>query len=246
MSRLGELYARTYSTLCGHHPRLFPWHFQWHCMRELERDLRTALAPLGGEVLDLGCGQTPYRTYFGLKVASYVGADVVPGPTVQVVIRDGEPLPFADSSFDTILCTQVLEHVGEFGNLLAEVKRVLRPEGTLLISVPFLFHQHGEPYDFRRFTPRGLVNILENGFEVQVLKTQGGVGSHLAITLLAWVEVQSNCALLTRLVKGFLLPAWMAFCLLVNLSGLVLDTLDSTGCFVHNTLAIAHRKSQSY
>lgn len=77
-SRLGRLYRQTYEVICGKHPRLFPWHFQWLATFYLSRTLNTCLPHLAGRVLDVGCGEKPYRELFS-QATEYVGIDVTEG-----------------------------------------------------------------------------------------------------------------------------------------------------------------------
>jgi len=72
------------------------------------------------------------------------------------VFADGAALPFADASFDTVLLLEVLEHVADARAVLAEIARVLKTGGVLLLSVPFLYPLHDAPHDYRRFTAPGL------------------------------------------------------------------------------------------
>jgi len=72
------------------------------------------------------------------------------------VFGDACELPFVDASIDTVLLLEVLEHVADARPVLAEIARVLKPDGLLLISVPFLYPLHDAPHDYRRFTEIGL------------------------------------------------------------------------------------------
>ena len=120
--------------------------------------------------LDLGCGLKPYLSSF--SHAQYTGIDVhVSGADLGMkapdLYFDGIRIPFPDEHFDGILCTQVLEHAVDSESLLNECNRVLKPAGSLIISVPFTYREHEQPFDFRRFTSFGLVKSLKsNGFVV--------------------------------------------------------------------------------
>jgi len=120
--------------------------------------------------LDVGCGLKPYASSF--DHAHYTGIDIeVSGRSSDLKVPDlyfnGANIPYEDAKFDGILCTQVLEHVEDIDLLLAECNRVLKIGGAFVVSVPFTYREHEEPYDFRRFTSFGLVLILKrNGFHV--------------------------------------------------------------------------------
>ena len=127
-SALGYIYRRIYDGICGHHPNLRPWHFQWLGAFYLYRQLRRILPEMGGKVLDVGCGGKPYRSWFG-QVSDYIGLDVSPGPAVDVLAAPDEPWPLPDEHFDLVLSTQVLQHVANLHLFLAEMERVLKRGG---------------------------------------------------------------------------------------------------------------------
>jgi len=141
--------------------------------------------------LDLGCGLQPYLSSF--QDSKYVGIDVeISGRTNDLKkpdkFYDGKNIPFNDSEFDGILCTQVFEHVEDIDFLLGECNRVLKNNGHFIISVPFLYKEHEQPYDFRRFTSFGLVNFIsKNGFEVitqnKILSSLECIGTILCVYL---------------------------------------------------------------
>jgi len=137
--------------------------------RGLLRELQGFFPELTGEVLDVGCGRKPYRRF--VPATRYVGADVDTPATRDYgevdVYYDGRTLPLADGSFDGVLCSQVFEHVFAPREFLAEIARVLRPGGTLVLTTPFAWDEHEQPYDFARYSSFGLKAVLEQaGFEV--------------------------------------------------------------------------------
>lgn len=233
-------HGRVYAALCGRPPALRPWHFQWLSTRSLNRELRRLLPGLGGQVLDLGCGLQPYRSLLS-QAQGYTGADVEQRPGVDVQLVPGQPLPFADASFDAILCTQVLEHVADLDPVLAEMRRVLRPGGVLVVSVPFIYQVHGAPHDYRRLTEYGLAAALQ-GYSLETLSRHGGAGSALGILLLNFVECRMGLGSLLWSMKALCLPLWILFSLVVNMAALALDRLDTTMMFYHNLLVVARRE----
>lgn len=154
--------------------------------------LLRALQPLvrdhcRGLVLDAGAGRGAYRDMLLRYADEYVGIDVGASSATGVV-GDAQRLPFADDSFDTVFCSQVLEHVPEPWLALAEFRRVLKPGGALILSVPHLSWLHNEPFDFYRYTRHG-VNFLLNraGFAAATIDPAGGLLSllgHIPSTLL--------------------------------------------------------------
>lgn len=85
------------------------------------------------------------------------------------VFYDGYTLPFESESFDTVLTTQVLEHVQHFDEVFKELVRVLKKDGIFIITVPFIGEEHEKPYDFRRFTSFGIKNIFEK-YDIELLE----------------------------------------------------------------------------
>lgn len=109
--------------------------------------------PGGIRVLDLGGTKRAKRGTFDVEAyplcVTYANIGLEKQPDVQA---DAAVLPFAAASFDAVICAELLEHVADPAPVLAQAWRVLRPGGTLLISVPFLYRIHGHPYDYGRYT----------------------------------------------------------------------------------------------
>jgi len=149
-----------------------------------------------GRLLDLGCGNQPYLPWYEPLVKEVVAVDAAPLPGVVVNDLTG-PLPFEDDSFDTILCTQVLEHVPDAEFAMAEIARVLRPGGHALITVPFLYPAHELPYDFWRYTFLGLESLVSrHGLVARELSAQGG--PVLLVTHFAVLAVSGGLRALAR------------------------------------------------
>jgi SAM-dependent methyltransferase len=150
-----------------------------------------ALPQANGVMLDYGCGGQPYRSLFETRISEYIGADVEAafGIELDLEITPGTPLALDCQSVDTILSTQTLEHVYDFRSYLAECRRLLRPGGQLVLTVPMQWRMHETPFDYWRFTKYGVLSALgEQGFEVIELSPCGGawallgqlLNSHLA------------------------------------------------------------------
>jgi SAM-dependent methyltransferase len=90
---------------------------------------------------------------------AYTGIDMRPGPGVDQV-ADVERLPYRDASIGTVLALNTFEHVPRFWKGFAEIARVLRPDGALLVACPFYFRIHNHPGDYWRFTPMALQALL--------------------------------------------------------------------------------------
>lgn len=137
-----------------------------------------------GKLLDVGCGEKPYSLIYNNYVESSIGVDVetcVHEQRYVDVFASADDLPFEDSTFDTVLCTNVLEHVANMEAAFQEISRVHKSGGTLIISVPFLYPTHEAPYDYYRFTGYGLEYLLDKyNYEILECKTWGGPGLFFA------------------------------------------------------------------
>ncbi|BDU70061.1 hypothetical protein GETHOR_21620 [Geothrix oryzae] len=233
-----------YDRICGVHPAVYPWHWQWMAVRDLHRDLRTSLSAVTGRVLDVGCGNKPYLTWFkSVPPSSIVGIDIEPGPGVDVVIGEGQPWPFPAASFDMVLCTQVLEHASDVDFVMAEIHRVLAPGGQVVITVPFIYYEHGAPRDFRRFSRHETTRLLPGSYDILRNDTQGGLGSTLSVLLLAWLRTMWDRRSPTRMLKIPLLPLWLIVTALLNGMAVAIDFLDRTASFYSNVILVARKRA---
>lgn len=129
----------------------------------------------GIRLLDLGCGTRPYASLYREKTVECVAGDYV-SRTADLDLRlDAQVLPFGDHVFDCVLLSEVIEHVPDAPKALAEIARVLRPGGVLLITWPFMYMMHEVPNDYVRFTEFGMARLLtSNGLRVESLARRGG------------------------------------------------------------------------
>lgn len=137
--------------------------------RGLRKEIARMAPSLEGRLLDVGCGQKPYRELF--NVDEYLGLEIDRddnrGTKAADHYYDGKRMPFENDRFDAALCNQVLEHVFDAPAFLAEIHRVLRPGGKLLLTIPFVWNEHEKPWDFARYTTFGVRHLLEqSGFDV--------------------------------------------------------------------------------
>jgi len=98
------------------------------------------------------------------------------------ILGDAQSIPVKSNAVDCVKCTELLEHVEYPERVLEEISRVLKPNGTLILSAPFIFGIHGDPHDFQRFTDEKLGRMLEGNFHILTLKKQG-----LYFTILAYM-----------------------------------------------------------
>ncbi|MEJ7736757.1 MAG: class I SAM-dependent methyltransferase [Chitinophagaceae bacterium] len=145
--------------------------------RSLYKHIRKYAPLLNGKLLDYGCGRKPYENLF--NITEYVGVDIEQsGHDHQYskvdVFFDGRQLPFEDETFDSLFCSEVLEHLFNPDESLSEMHRVLKKDAKLLITLPFSWNEHEIPYDYARYTSFGIRNLLErNGFKVIEIAKSG-------------------------------------------------------------------------
>lgn len=141
-------------------------HRDYLILADLLAWLKDTIPATKGVVLDFGCGDSPYHPLFGER--PYARADLGPGEKLDFVIQPDETISAPDGAFQTILSTQVLEHVDLYREYLRECHRLLAPGGKLLISTHGFFEEHGHPHDFHRWTLTALGRDLERaGFVVE-------------------------------------------------------------------------------
>jgi len=164
-----------------------------------------------GRVFDVGCGDMPYRSLILSKardVRQYVGIDLQQsGYCPPNVVWDGHTLPFACGQADVVLAMEVLEHCFDPRALLAEAHRVLKANGTLFVTVPFLWPLHCPPNDFYRYTPWALERHLRQaGFADVALRSLGGWDASLAQMLGLWVSRRPMKAMKRRVLQMIVRP----------------------------------------
>jgi hypothetical protein len=154
--------------------------------------VRSTLPPLlatadrPGAVLDVGCAEQPFRPLIESSGQRYVGMDVVQNSTGSVdMLSTLEEAPSPAEAFSVILCTEVLEHVGDIDAAFAGLRRLIATNGVVVLTVPFIFPLHMEPYDFRRLTLHGARRLAaDHGFSVEASTPLGRFSDVLA-TLIA-------------------------------------------------------------
>ncbi len=93
----------------------------------------------------------------------YVAADYLSDRSNPEIVCSAQQLPFADEAFDTVVSTEVLEHVPEPAVALREMRRVAKASGHLVLTTPMYWPRHEAPYDFYRYSYDGLLRLLRDG-----------------------------------------------------------------------------------
>lgn len=137
--------------------------FLRHCLNDL---------PIQEPILDIGPQEQSYSTKLFKKNFDYRTLDIDQNADADY-IADICLMPEIESeTFNTIICTEVLEHTKNPFLAIAELNRILKPSGYLLLSTPFNLRIHGPSPDCWRFTEDGLRILLEANFTIIELKSR--------------------------------------------------------------------------
>lgn len=200
---------------------LNPFYF---ARKELHREMVRFAPKMNGRLLDVGCGFKPYRELFSFA-SEYIGLEY-DSPANRIAksadhFYDGNTFPFDAMSYDGIICNQVLEHVFNPDQFLQEIFRTLKPGGNLLMTVPFVWDEHEQPWDYARYSSFGLRSLLErNGFVVDEQRKMNADARVLFQLINAYLYkvLQTSNAIVNVLVCAFVMAPF-------NLMGIVLGKL---------------------
>lgn len=217
----------------------------WLVYRQLFKGLSNYRNLFRGIVVDLGCGESPYKEFILQTADRYIGVDWVGSfhkLKADIVADLNKPLPLECATADMIISISVLEHLSEPRMMLSEAHRILRPGGDLLLQVPWQWRIHEAPFDFFRYSPYGLKYLCEKaGFHEIEVVPMSGFFEMMALKFnyfsLRFIRGPRWLALPFRLA---LWPLWQVSQILgMTLSGIDKDhALESSGYFL-----VAKRKA---
>jgi SAM-dependent methyltransferase len=197
---------------------------------------------LKGKMMDFGCGSKPYRSFF--SVDEYIGVDFEneghPHDNEQIdVYYDGKTLPFENEVFDSVLCSEVFEHIFNLNEILLELNRVMKPGGKMLITCPFVWNEHEVPHDFARYTRFALQSLVSKaGFEVIEYSKAGNF-----ITTIAQMTTLYFFNHFKGPLRSFFVFRWVykfIFFLMPNIGGLILNKAlpVNTSLYLNNIMVV--------
>lgn len=126
-------------------------------------------------VLDVGGGHDwSYHRHMGTKHEETISMNLPRAESMDVIADAESRFPFSDSSFATVFCFNVIEHLYDFQNVYQQSYRVLQDGGKLLLWVPFLHKIHGDPSDFNRFTEYRIKRDLSSFGTVNIFPLDEG------------------------------------------------------------------------
>jgi len=133
-----------------------------------------------GQLIDLGCGKVPlyqaYKDYITDSLCVDWPASLHKNPFLDTECDLNLSLPFQDEQFDTIVLSDVLEHISNPQQLCDEMHRILKPDGKVVLNVPFFYKLHEVPHDYFRYTKFALLKFAnDSGFNVVKIQEVGGL-----------------------------------------------------------------------
>jgi SAM-dependent methyltransferase len=200
--------------------------FDYLHMRRLVGDLEDALRRVPGpvrDVLDVYCGSRPYDDLFPAG-AHILGLDVVGNPYGVADVVSDEFLPFEDASFDLVASIEAFHYVENPQRGIAEIRRVLRPGGSVLISIPLVWEYNRTILE-HRYTGPELKALLDGWDDVDVVENGGRVVAWATLTATLLERIR------TRIPDAFgagrvLRSLWAPLYVVLNAAALGLDRLD--------------------
>jgi len=152
--------------------------------------------------LDIGSGGSSYHRFFPNRLTIDIDKERKPE-----IVADAHSLPFQDGEFESVLCTEVLEHCLDPKKVESEIRRVMKSGGLLVLSTRFVFPLHDTPHDYWRFTKYGLMEIFK---EWEVVELMGETHNFSTIgALLQRISFQSELGInkISKLI--ILILAWI-------------------------------------
>ena len=152
----------------------------WVIGRHLIPHIRSIGEKKYGVVLDLACGESPFREYF-TEVGEYLRMDRC---AVDSEVREGDmhAIPLESASIDLVILFQALSDVPVPTRVLEEISRILLPGGRIVVFESMSYPEHDMPYDYYRIMPAGLLWMArECGLETESCTYLGGLFTRFAV-----------------------------------------------------------------
>lgn len=171
-----------------------PFHASFWVRRRLDGAVASSAPLAHGVLLDVGCGAKRYARIFTPQVDRYWGLDYGPGTGYRGnkadVYGDAGKLPLRSGTIDTVIATELLEHVPDPAGVIAEIARVMRPGAVVICTTPFFYPTH-DAFDFFRFGPSAVATLLER-HDLEIIQVRPLSGSGLTVVILFnifWFEL---------------------------------------------------------
>ncbi len=193
----------------------------------LENLLKSHLPELQGDTLDIG---SKNRRYDSLLRQRPIAMDIEPDSVNHVIPGDIQSIPFPDERFDNVMAIEVLEYVANPNQAMNEVRRILKKNGILILSIPFLCPVHG---DFARYTRKYIEKYLLADFTSYKITAIGN-----PYTIIADIVRNGTIRIDNAFLRWIFLPVYLPFLLLATL---MRSRSDQTGKYISGYFIIARK-----
>ncbi len=190
------------------------------------------------KVLDFWCWEKPYKSILNFDEYIWVDFKSSGHDNTQNEVDffwDWKKLPFENDSFDSIISTEVFEHIFNINEVLLELNRVLKKWWKIVVTIPFVIHEHESPYDYARYTHFWLKYLLEE-YWFKVLKNEQ-YWSYFQVILqlniwFLWKITETKNKYLTLLLRIIFAAPLM---IIINLLSLITPKMQS-GLYLSNVI----------
>ena len=212
-------------------PQVYITNMAYLNYKQLYTSILRAKPYISGVCADIGSGNSIYKKFILQSADKYIAVDksdihkhMFQTSKESFINADIKDLPFESNSIDTIILTQVLEHIDNPYETLSEISRVLKKDATLILSAPFIYQAHATPYDYFRFSEYGLKKLLKAyHYEILEFHYQGYFGT--AIMSITNGFIWTLASRYKTLRNTLVLPLLLILFTLNNLIGLCLDVI---------------------
>jgi len=190
-----------------------------------------------GDVIDVGGKKINKRGTFRPPINSVVSWKYINNDksTCPDVLANAEYIPIKNETFDIAVMAEIIEHLENPEKVLIEINRILKKQGCLILTIPFLFSIHGDPNDYQRWLPKKIeIELDKAGFFIEQIEAMGSIFA----VFYDWIHVslgmasKNKYALKNRLIIKFVLPVLKRLFLLLDKHYIYKNKWITTGFFV--------------
>ena len=235
---MGRIENKTLEFLENSHNYIFHPQFAVHQFTNRKIELAMERYAPNSRILDVGAGAGPY--WVKRPDCNWVALDIYPSKKETIVVNAGSTWDISDMSFDGVLCTQVLEHAFDFHLILSEIQRILRPDGILIVSVPFIYPYHGTPEDYHRFTKFAMDRHLSK-FQVLERLQLGNYFQTTTILRNLFIEEKLKSKRTSRFLRILFFPIFLFIYTINNLFAIAMASQDKKSIFPTGVLFVCRK-----
>lgn len=172
-------------------------------------------------VLDLGAGQGYFNKMF--RDTNYIAADFYPYANINIVTDLNDRLPFQSETVDFVVMSSVLEHLKKPNHILCECFRIMKPNGKIFVTVPFIIKVHQKPFDYLRYTNFMLEYLFRDvGFIEVKIEEMGNAFDIYRLLTKGYFKIARRSVSTQKLIIKLLSRIFIKFLQLINTYSLLL------------------------